>query len=143
MLLTTKVAIGDFLTDINKRLCVEKGLTTPNCWSNMNAYRFHSVLLEKVQCERAAFPSTKTDRNEKGASCRGSIMIIIWQLGGFGNILDVACGFCKKISAEGYFTQKIFVHPTKNKKNPAQIHQKSKNPVHNFQNPKIQREKIS
>ena len=54
-----KLAIGAFLTATNKRHCFEKGLTTPFCWSNVNAYRFHSEFIRKRI-------ETKTEQSERG-----------------------------------------------------------------------------
>ena len=51
-IMAIKPVIGAFLTATNKRHCFEKRAN-------------NSVLLE--QCERTAFSSTKTDRNENGA----------------------------------------------------------------------------
>ena len=45
MTMEFKVAIGALLKAINKRLCFEKGINKTVCWSDVNAYRFHSVFI--------------------------------------------------------------------------------------------------
>ena len=77
-----KVPIGAFYTTINKRLCFEKGINNTilleQCKLVLFTFRFvyisfclHFVFMAylfkngpRKKCERAAFSSTNTDKNE-------------------------------------------------------------------------------
>ena len=63
-----KFEIGALFTAINKRLCFEKEINNTVLLGQCERVSFSlRIYLKTEQCERAAFSSTKTDRNENGA----------------------------------------------------------------------------